>query len=91
MTDAKQTFDRVSQLAIELGDEILLRASSSEEAIRLVRAAAIGLEVRVGFGITSPKFRDRIVAELNDKLVEQLGKLGIDPAPIFSDRPPGRE
>lgn len=84
-TDAKQTYDRVSELAIELGDEILRRASSSEVAFRLIRTAAITMQVRVGLGIKAPKFRERIVDEQN----ERLGKLGIDPLPVFADRAPG--
>lgn len=85
MDDAQQTHDRVTQLACELGEEILRRDPSSEVAFRLYRLAAVTTHVHVGLGIKSPEFLERMVAEQKERLVE----LGIDPLPVFADRLPG--
>lgn len=87
MEDKPQKFDRVTQLSRELGDEILRRSSSKEVAFRLIRLAAITIEIRVGFGIKAPEFLNRMVAEQNERLVE----LGIDPLHVYADRLPGED
>lgn len=85
MDDAQQTHDRVTQLVSELGEEILRRASSSDQAFNLVNLAAASIHVSVGLGIGAPEFRKRMVAEQNERLVE----LGVDPLHVYADRATG--
>ncbi|MGI9487332.1 MAG: hypothetical protein ACR2RF_15935 [Geminicoccaceae bacterium] len=92
--------DVIDQAANHLATEIYERATGLEEVNELYARAVRILHFRVCFGMQTEKFAQRAEArrqleaqraarEANEKLVTQLSELGIDPAPIFSDRSAG--
>ena len=94
--------DIIDEAARHLATEIYERATGNVEANELYARAMQTLHWRLGLGMQTIKFHqraeaqrqleaDRMVKERNEKLTAQLVEFGIDPVPIFSDRPPSGE
>lgn len=92
--------DIIDEAAIHLATEIYERATGNAEANELFNRAIQTLHMHLCIGMSTTKFAqraevkrqleaERMVKEGNEKLIAQLSELGIDPAPIFSDRSAG--
>lgn len=95
-----RTREIVVEAAIHLATEIYERSTGNAEANELFNRAIQTLHMHLCIGMSTTKFAQSaeahpqreaecMVKERNEKLTAQLSEFGIDPVPIFSDRPAG--
>lgn len=100
MIDDWKAHHRIDARATEFAQEICDLSLSPERAGELLARAAHILQLQVVLGVNCVTFQSRVrehrqkeaekqVKAANQRLVNQLVELGIDPAPIFSDSAAG--
>lgn len=98
MDNAWKAHEQIDTLSTQIATVICEHSLTIDDVGALLSRMMQHVQMHVHLGVNTPEFQRRLqdhhqriaaqqLTDGNAKLVEQLGSFGIDPKPIFADRP----